>query len=97
MRRKSIGSALLVAGIWVVMASVALGEGSSTGRGIFERRCAGCHSLTADRSGPPLAGVVGRQAGAVPDFPYSEALKKSGIIWNEANLDRWLADPDSVV
>lgn len=42
-------------------------------------------------------GVYGRRAGSVPDFAYSEALKKSGIVWNEATLNAWLTDPQRLV
>jgi len=38
-------------------------------------------------------GVVGRVAGTVPDYKYSQALKSSNIIWTESNLDKWLANP----
>jgi cytochrome c len=49
-------------------------------------------------TGPSLAEVWQRKAGAAPDFQrYSEALKRSGIVWNESTLDRWLADPQSMV
>lgn len=64
---------------------------------LFERRCGGCHSAARNKAGPRLAGVFGRAAGSVPSFPYSEALRKSGIVWSETALDRWLADPDAFV
>ncbi len=63
------------------------------------RICAGCHSLKAGefRVGPPLAGLIGRKAGAVPGFRYSKALRQSGFFWNTANLDAWLANPKKYV
>ena len=67
------------------------------GRSAFEKRCTGCHALDHEKTGPRLAGVVGRKAGTVPDFPYSDALKKSAVVWNEAILDRWLTDPETVI
>jgi cytochrome c len=70
---------------------------SLAGRATFEKRCGGCHSLDHDKEGPRLAGVVGRKAGTVSGFPYSDAVKKSGVVWNEALLDKWLTDPESVV
>src|SRR5579883_1953776 len=66
------------------------------GRDLFEKRCTGCHALDGLKVGPPLRNVFGRQAAADPAFPYSEALKKSGLIWNEAALDRWLKDPEAL-
>jgi cytochrome c len=41
--------------------------------------------------------LFGRQAGSLPDFDYSNAMKNSGIVWNEETLDRFLADPRGVV
>jgi len=67
------------------------------GQKLFERRCGGCHSLDKDKEGPRLRGVYGRKAGSVPGFDYSEALKKSGITWDDAMLDRWLTDTDALV
>ncbi len=70
---------------------------AARGKLVFEKRCTGCHALTADREGPRLAGVFGRKAGSVAGFNYSATLKKSGLTWDEANLDQWLTDPDRVV
>jgi len=42
-------------------------------------------------------GVVGRTAGTVPDYNYSPALRNAKIVWTEANLDRWLTDPQDFV
>lgn len=56
-------------------------------------RCLACHALQYDRTGPRHCGLLGRKAGSVPGFDYSEAMKRSGIVWNAATLDRFLADP----
>lgn len=63
------------------------------GEKIFTTRCAECHSLTKNIFGPELGGVVGRKAGTVPAYPYSAALKQSGIVWDAASLDKWLSGP----
>lgn len=67
------------------------------GKVIFEKRCTGCHAMDVDREGPRLAGVFGRKAGTVPGFDYSNGLKNSGLTWDEATLEKWLADPDLMV
>jgi cytochrome c len=69
------------------------------GQVLFNNACRTCHTVNEgdNRLGPSLHGVVGRQAGALPDYPYSEALKGSGIVWDEANLDRFIENPDAVV
>jgi nitrite reductase (NO-forming) len=70
----------------------------TAGERVF-RKCVACHSLEpgANKVGPSLAGVLGRTAGTSPDFRYSEALKQSGLIWNEQTLDNFLADPSKAV
>jgi cytochrome c len=72
-------------------------DSASRGREEFEKRCTGCHALDGARVGPPLRGVFGRRAAAEPGFPYSDALRKSQFIWDEARLNRWLADPDGMI
>jgi cytochrome c len=67
------------------------------GEDLFLRRCSGCHALDLNKEGPRLRGVYGRKAASVPDFLYSIPLKKSDLRWDEANLDRWLTDPDAMV
>lgn len=69
------------------------------GRNAF-KRCANCHQVgPAARSdfGPQLNGIVGRRAGAAPDFAYSPALKNAGFSWDERRLAAFLRDPDAVV
>ena len=73
------------------------GEGdASRGKLVFEKRCTGCHAINADREGPRLAGVFGRKAGSVAGFNYSDGLKRSGLTWTDATLERWLSGPDLV-
>jgi cytochrome c len=66
---------------------------------MFNTHCRQCHTAKKgdNRLGPSLYGVVGRKAGAVEGFPYSDSLKTSGVIWDEATLDKWIANPDAVV
>jgi cytochrome c len=59
--------------------------------------CQDCHDLDKNDVGPKHRGVFGRRAGTVPDYDYSDALKHSGIVWNEATLDKWLTDPQALV
>lgn len=58
--------------------------------------CTGCHVAEAGArsgAGPNLYGVVGRAAGSLEDYPYSDALTGSEITWDAASLDGFLADP----
>jgi cytochrome c len=59
--------------------------------------CTSCHSIDENDIGPKHRGVVGRKAGTAPDYAYSAALKSSGIVWDKANLDRWLTNPSAMV
>lgn len=62
--------------------------------------CAACHSIEpggASGAGPNLAGVVGRNAGTLAGFAYSDAMKGSGITWSEAELDAFIANPAAKV
>jgi cytochrome c2 len=58
-------------------------------------QCTACHSTTPGKTiiGPSLAGVYGHKAGQVPGFQFSDALKNSGMVLNEKNLDAFLANP----
>jgi cytochrome c len=63
--------------------------GDAEGARLF-RKCAICHSITADgggRAGPTLYRIFGRRAGSVADYPYSGALRESDVVWTEATLD----------
>lgn len=59
--------------------------------------CQACHSMDANDLGPRHRGVVGRRAGSIGDYNYSSALKASGLTWDRATLDRWLANPSALV
>jgi cytochrome c len=64
----------------------------SAGEAIYGR-CLACHALAYDRTGPRHCGLFGRAAGSVKGFAYSEAMKRSNIVWGEKTLDLFLADP----
>ncbi len=64
------------------------------------RVCKVCHQIGENARnfvGPELNGVVGRKAGSVPGYNYSDANKKSGLTWDEATLAKYLRNPRTVV
>lgn len=81
----------------VTMAKPALAEGDPVRGEIIYKGCQDCHSLDENDIGPMHRGVVGRKAGSVAGYNYSSALKNSGIIWTEDNLDKWLTNPQTMV
>jgi cytochrome c len=91
---------ILVMVLLLTTTNVALAQSTATnGQRVFQA-CAACHSLQANNNltGPSLSGVFGRKAGALESFNrYSDALKSSGIIWNDNTLDAWIANPKAIV
>ncbi|KAB2939459.1 MAG: c-type cytochrome [Hyphomicrobium sp.] len=81
------------------VAPAAAVQEESDGKVAFNNACRTCHSFKAgdNRLGPTLHGVVGRKAGSIEGFQFSAAMKSSGITWDESNLDKFIANPDTVV
>ncbi|HEX2113682.1 MAG TPA: c-type cytochrome [Alphaproteobacteria bacterium] len=88
----------VLAALVFAASAAATQENLDAGRNVFRRECIACHAFGCDKRGPNLQGIFGRAAGAVGDFRhYSDALKKSGIVWDAETLDRFLADPAAMV
>lgn len=93
-----LGLGLAFAGVLAASPAAAAGD-AEEGEKVF-RRCKACHSLEPGqhRVGPSLAGVFGREAGAAEGFDrYSEAMKNADLVWNEENLDHYLANPNEFI
>lgn len=73
---------------------VALTGDADAGRRVFTK-CMSCHVIAEgqNRVGPSLYGVVGREAGGVENFRYSEANSQSHLIWTEPALYVYLENP----
>lgn len=69
------------------------------GGSVFDEECSDCHSLKAgkNKKGPSLFAVVGRPAGNIADYSYSDALKASSITWTKDRLDQYLQAPKKLV
>ncbi len=84
----------------VLAAGSALAEGNETrGERLFNQQCKACHTLDKgghNLVGPNLHGLFGRKAGSA-DYQYSDAMKKSGITWDEKTLADYLKDPKGKV
>lgn len=90
-------SALFSGGAFAQSAHSAQQAAATRGLAVYTAKCSACHSVDESRVGPAHAGVVGRRVGQVKDYEYSEALAKSKIVWTQANLQRWLTDPEKVI
>jgi len=94
------GRIALVGLLFWAAAFPAAGEGDSIRGARAFRACAACHAMEPGRhlTGPSLAGVWGRKAATAPGYlRYSPALRDSGIVWDQASLNRWLEDPERAV
>jgi cytochrome c len=92
----AVGSALAV----VASAGAASAAGDAAAGEATFRVCKICHRIGEDAKnfvGPELNGVVGRKAGSVPGYNYSDAMKNSGLTWDEATLTKYLRSPREVV
>jgi cytochrome c oxidase assembly protein subunit 11 len=80
-------------------AAPAATETASVQRGgqLFAVRCAACHDLAQNKTGPMLGDVFGRAAGRAPGYGYSSALAGAGLVWSADNLDRWLSGPKAFI
>jgi len=93
MRRASI--ILVAAGLTASLTS-ALGADAEHGKALFAA-CAACHQEKPDALGPSLKGVLGRKSAALDDFRYSNPMKRANLVWDEANLRDYIADPQAKV
>jgi len=96
--RRTAWMRVLAAALLVPLSAFAAGDAERGAKAY--RACIACHALEPGRhlTGPSLAKVFGRKAGEAPGFQrYSDALKNSGVVWDEKTLDAWLRDPAGVI
>jgi cytochrome c len=85
--------------VLTLLCAPALTQDSDPGQIAFNNACRTCHTPREgdNRLGPSLYRVIGRKAGSLPNYSYSESMKKADIVWDKQNLDRFIANPDQVV
>lgn len=95
-RGAGLGSLMIV--MAAMAQSPALAQNAENGAQVF-RKCRACHEIGAaakNKVGPALTGIVGRKAGTVAGFNYSEAMSGAGaqgLVWTEDNLSAYLENP----
>jgi cytochrome c len=84
----------------IATSSTALAAGDeAAGEKVFAARCAVCHATKPgeNKMGPSLAGIAGSKSGTVPGFNFSPAMKDANLTWDDANLDKYLANPTGFI
>lgn len=84
----------------VATPTLVFAQDAAAGKKVF-RRCSSCHTVDeggGNRVGPNLWGIFGSTAGARDTgFPYSGALKSSGIVWDETTMSAYIENPRKAI
>ena len=97
MRKARLDMTLLglgAAAALTLFATAASAADVAHGKQIFAS-CAACHSERPDAIGPDLKGIVGRKSAAVDGYRYSAAMRRAHLVWDEANLKQYIANPQA--
>jgi cytochrome c len=79
---------------FVTISTGAFAADAARGAKVYEEQgCNGCHAPKEALVGPPHCGVVGRKAGAIEGYAYSEVMKTSGLTWDEKTLHQFIESP----
>lgn len=90
---------VLAAALAMTAPAVASAQDVEAGKATFAK-CKACHQIgegAKNALGPVLNGVIGRKAGTAEGFAYSDAVKNSGITWDEAKITEWVQHDDQVI
>ena len=91
---------VIAGGILSAVAALHAAAWAEEGAELFKKNCQTCHSIEKGapaRQGPPLYGVIGRKAGTVEGFKYSDGLKAAGWVWTPEKIDQWITFPKKVI
>ena len=88
---RRLGLAVLI----LAVPTLAEAQSAEDGKAVFNK-CRACHQVgpgAKNLVGPELNGLIGRKAGSVAGFNYSEANKNSGITWDQATFREYIKNP----
>ena len=91
-----IAATMSVVLTFAATAAVAQSGDAARGERLFNQQCKACHTVEKggrNGIGPNLFGMFGQKAGAVEGFSFSEAMQKSGIVWDDKTMAEYLKDP----
>lgn len=83
----------------LTLAGAARAQDAAAGEQVF-KKCAICHAIgegAKNKVGPELNGLDGRHSGTAPGYSYSEANKKSGIVWAKDTFEKYINDPRAMI
>src|SRR5215510_8457021 len=92
-------SVTVAAAALLMAAPASAQEGNADEGAEVFKKCRACHDVGPDaknKVGPLLNGIVGRKAGTIEGFAYSEANKSAGgkgLVWTEDVLFKYLENP----
>ncbi len=90
---------VMAAAMLVVVPVAASAQDVEAGKAVF-KKCAACHQIGPDAKnglGPALTCVAGKPAGHHEGFAYSDAVKNSGVTWDDEHLLAWMEKDDNVI
>jgi cytochrome c len=95
LRQVLLGTLMLAGSLCLFGAGAQAAGDAEAGKVLFTKKCGLCHSVEQGKNkiGPSLYGVVGRKAGSLDGYTYSEAMKNAKRTWDDATLDDYLTNP----
>jgi len=96
MKKTTFALSVSIAALLAAGNASAQSGNEARGERLFNQQCKACHTLDkggASTVGPNLHGLIGRKAGSTEGFSSSDAMKASGIVWDDKTLAEYLKDP----
>jgi cytochrome c len=96
---KSLSALAAAAVMGILSAGAAQAQDAAAGEKVF-LKCRACHQTgeTAKNGvGPVMNGLIGRKAGTVAGYSYSDANKNSGLTWDEATFKEYIKNPKAKI